>query len=208
MDCRSVVTSWLFDEAAKGSQPTETRAVTPPSPGGREREREEVAPQEPQAIPTHPSAARRPPTGPCQGHQLIQQAIHAVIPGQGSGQKRTLSMRSPSPSNHPNKTRRVGPDVPTGPRSMRDDRGPRSLVDRLGPVPQHEAGPNVGGNMGMGPMGVHMQIPDAELRGIPPNMLPMLRQEAGIPPDKDPNLFTPEEKVACRQALATHATAR
>ncbi|KIJ65918.1 hypothetical protein HYDPIDRAFT_110012 [Hydnomerulius pinastri MD-312] len=149
-------TDWLFVEAAKGAPESE---VVPQSTS--------TTPSVPQATPTSPKPTslaqppassssvpdqRRPPNAPrgSTGAPLYQQALSSALPshglghGHGYGQKRTASVRSPSPTGHgPAKTRRT--DLPTGPRAMLNNGGAggggssaggpgggRSLLDRVG----------------------------------------------------------------------------
>ncbi|KAI9459968.1 hypothetical protein HD554DRAFT_2029009 [Boletus coccyginus] len=136
-------TDWLFVEAAKGAPESEipltTSSTSPPVTA--------VTTSKPQAtseITVHspsPTTDQRRPLNPRAGapggNPLYQQALSSTL---GHGQKRTASVRSPSPTGHgPSKTRRM--DVPTGPRAMqsggsRGEAGPgasgRSLLDRVG----------------------------------------------------------------------------
>lgn len=126
-------TEWLFLEAAKGA----TDLDEPPQPEPSTSERPlEVAP--PRDVPPHiaTDSSRRPPNPSRNG--VYQQALSQALPSATlSGQKRSASARSPSPS-HPNKSRRT--DVPTGPRAMLRDgtsnttpaANSRSLLDRVG----------------------------------------------------------------------------
>ncbi|KAI0767061.1 hypothetical protein C8Q74DRAFT_1354926 [Fomes fomentarius] len=129
---------WLFEEASKGAPQAEVPApAEPPTPSQ----------QPPRDSPPHqPADARRLPSGPRTGPPIYQQALSQALPTTSpTGQKRTASARSPSPSGHPpNKSRRT--DLPTGPRAMFRDRdhnnhgsggGPRSLLDRMGPRNGH-----------------------------------------------------------------------
>lgn len=129
---------WLFEEASKGAPQAEVPApAEPPTPS------QEPARDSP---PHQPADARRPPSGPRTGAPIYQQALSQALPTTSpTGQKRTASARSPSPSGHPpNKSRRT--DLPTGPRAMFRDRdhnnhggggGSRSLLDRMGPRNGH-----------------------------------------------------------------------
>ncbi|KAH0829171.1 hypothetical protein J3R83DRAFT_2682 [Lanmaoa asiatica] len=137
-------TDWLFVEAAKGAPESEI-PLTSPSTSPSLTSPATSKPQATSEIPVHsplPSATdhRRPlnpRAGPPSGVPLYQQALSSTL---GHGQKRTASVRSPSPTGHgPSKTRRM--DVPTGPRAMQSggSRGEagtgasgRSLLDRVG----------------------------------------------------------------------------
>lgn len=132
----------MFVEAAKGAPESDiplTSSSTSPSLASA------TVPKPPATseIPVHsPSTSttdhRRPPNpraAAVGGAPLYQQALSSTL---GHGQKRSASLRSPSPTGHgPSKTRRV--DVPTGPRAMQSS-GPRgetgasgrSLLDRVG----------------------------------------------------------------------------
>ncbi|EJD40392.1 hypothetical protein AURDEDRAFT_115882 [Auricularia subglabra TFB-10046 SS5] len=120
-------TTWLFDEYAKvsGSEAPAVSSDGPSAEGGESQD----APQEIQTIQTHFDDSRS--RGPARPNALFQQAVNGIPT---VGQKRSSSMRSPSPSGErgpPQKSRRT--ELPTGPRAMRDDRPQRSLADRLGP---------------------------------------------------------------------------
>lgn len=115
---------WLFEEAAKGA-PDAAPPVAEASTSVQRRE----------SPPHLAETARKPPSGPRAGAPLYQQAISQAIPSTSpTGQKRTASARSPSPSGHVNKSRRLdGP--PTGPRAMQHgsgNGGSRSLLERMG----------------------------------------------------------------------------
>ncbi|RXW14748.1 hypothetical protein EST38_g11101, partial [Candolleomyces aberdarensis] len=124
---------WLFDEAAKGGPGSEAPPVEPPA----QPVESPAQPSSSKEIPTftgNDSSSRRPVGQSRNG--IYQQALSQAIPSSSaSGQKRSASARSPSPS-HPNKSRRT--DLPTGPRAMqKDGPGPRSLLDRVGGAPQN-----------------------------------------------------------------------
>ncbi|KZV92787.1 hypothetical protein EXIGLDRAFT_68080 [Exidia glandulosa HHB12029] len=126
----SAFTTWLFDEFAKASG--DSAPAAEPSSPARDAEPEE--PEAPQVIQAHYDDSRS--RGPPRQGALFQHAMNGLP---AAGQKRSASMRSPSPSGErgpPNKARRT--DLPTGPRALRDDR-PRSLADRLGPAPPPQA---------------------------------------------------------------------
>ncbi|KAI0343716.1 hypothetical protein BDW22DRAFT_1356247 [Trametopsis cervina] len=123
---------WLFAEVAKGAP--ESEAPTPVVP-------EQAPPVQTRARDDPPhlqnDSSSKPASTPRAAAPLYRQAIAQAMPSTSpSGQKRSASARSPSPSGHPNKSRRL--DLPTGPRAMqhRDISGPsgsRSLLDRMGP---------------------------------------------------------------------------
>ncbi|EKM53415.1 uncharacterized protein PHACADRAFT_211115 [Phanerochaete carnosa HHB-10118-sp] len=121
---------WLFAEVSKAAPEAESSTAPAPEPA-------------PSAVPppTHETPPhvqnelpRRPPNGPRAGpfQQAIAQALPSTLP---SAQKRPASARSPSPSGHAHKTRRM--DLPTGPRAMQRDglsnmpSGSRSLLERM-----------------------------------------------------------------------------
>ncbi|KZT72321.1 hypothetical protein DAEQUDRAFT_686029 [Daedalea quercina L-15889] len=114
---------WLFEEASKGVPD----AAPPAAEASTSSQRRESPP--------HLSeTTRKPPSGPRAGAPLYQQAISQAIPSTSpSAQKRPASARSPSPTGHINKSRRMdGP--PTGPRAMQHGGGgQRSLLERMGP---------------------------------------------------------------------------
>ncbi|KAI5121448.1 hypothetical protein M0805_009556 [Coniferiporia weirii] len=113
-------TDWLFAEAAKKSEPQ----PEPSSP---------AAAVVPMPIPTSTDTVRRAPSGPRAGaNPLYSHALNQALPsGSQSGQKRSASARSPSPSGQPLKTRRM--DLPTAPRAMHGrEGGGRSLLERVG----------------------------------------------------------------------------
>ncbi|KAJ8589656.1 hypothetical protein M405DRAFT_817682 [Rhizopogon salebrosus TDB-379] len=116
-------TDWLFAEAAKGAPESEapsTVSLIPVEPPSESK---------PVSHPPSIEPARRPPNGPRAGAPLYQQAISSTLTS--TSQKR---LRSPSPSTHPVKARRM--DLPTGPRAMQNPPpAPRSLLDRVGPSP-------------------------------------------------------------------------
>jgi len=128
---------WLFAEAAKGAPESEAPSVPAASTSTQ---------AVPRDSPPHLSndSTRRPPSGPRAGAPLYQQAIAQALPSTSpTAQKRTASARSPSPTGHSNKSRRM--DLPTGPRAMfrdgmgtphgRDSSGgSRSLLERVGPA--------------------------------------------------------------------------
>ncbi|KAF9243143.1 hypothetical protein BU15DRAFT_86547 [Melanogaster broomeanus] len=131
-------TDWLFIEASKGAP----EADIPPLPSTAT-----PSSQPSSEIPTHPTSSsstdqKRPPNAPraaaSGGVPLYQQALSSTLgSSHGHAQKRTASVRSPSPTGHgPSKTRRM--DVPTGPRAMLRRAGAgasvngRSLLDRVG----------------------------------------------------------------------------
>ncbi|KAH9922064.1 uncharacterized protein B0H18DRAFT_1105731 [Fomitopsis serialis] len=114
---------WLFEEAAKGAPD-----AAPPAPEAS------TSTQRRESPPHLAETVRKPPSGPRAGAPLYQQAISQAIPSTSpTAQKRLASARSPSPTGHANKSRRMdGP--PTGPRAMQHGGGgPRSLLDRMGP---------------------------------------------------------------------------
>lgn len=127
-------TDWLFEEAAKGV----SRPEIAQSPSAIEQ----VIDPEPLRDATSNNvndSSRTAPGGPRNG--VYQQAItQALPPASTSAQKRTASARSPSPTNHPNKSRRT--ELPIGPRAMYRDTNSsssgnphsnsRSLLDRVG----------------------------------------------------------------------------
>lgn len=121
-------TDWLFAEAAKGA--TEIEDPPRPEPSASEHHTEATPARD---APPHTSneSSRRPPHTARNG--VYQQALSQALPSSTSGQKRSASARSPSPT-HPNKSRRT--DLPTGPRAMFRDgtshSNPRSLLDRVG----------------------------------------------------------------------------
>ncbi|KAF9469980.1 hypothetical protein BDZ94DRAFT_1207039 [Collybia nuda] len=128
-------TDWLFAEAAKGA--TEIDDPPRPEPTSSERHVEPTPARDAPAL-TSNEASRRPSHATRNG--VYQQALSQALPSSTlSGQKRSSSARSPSPS-HPNKSRRT--DLPTGPRAMFRDGtshpgsvshpNPRSLLDRVG----------------------------------------------------------------------------
>ena len=136
-------TDWLFVEAAKGFPESElqlTSSSTSPSLSSETTSKPPATSEIPVHLPSSLSENRRPPNprGGAPG-PLYQQALSSTL---GHGQKRTASVRSPSPTGHgPSKTRRM--DVPTGPRAMQSggSRGEagasasasgRSLLDRVG----------------------------------------------------------------------------
>ena len=137
-------TDWLFVEAAKGAPESEI-PLTSPSATPSLTSATTSKPQATSEIPVHsPSSSttdqRRPlnpRAGAPSGAPLYQQALSSTL---SHGQKRTASVRSPSPTGHgPSKTRRM--DVPTGPRAMQSGgsrvetstgAGGRSLLDRVG----------------------------------------------------------------------------
>ncbi|KAF9228416.1 hypothetical protein BS17DRAFT_799715 [Gyrodon lividus] len=146
-------TDWLFAEAAKGIPESEIPSTTSPSTSPSLPSTALPKPQPPSEISTQPSSSsstdqKRPPNAPRAaapgGVPLYQQALSSTLgSSHGHGQKRTASVRSPSPTGHgPSKTRRM--DVPTGPRAMQSGvtRGGeggaggsgsgRSLLDRVG----------------------------------------------------------------------------
>ncbi|KAI0090742.1 hypothetical protein BDY19DRAFT_886920 [Irpex rosettiformis] len=120
---------WLFAEVAKGApEAVEQVPVVPePAPAAQPKPRENP-PHLSNELPSKPSNGPGP---------LYRQALAQAIPSTSPpGQKRTRSARSPSPSGHVNKSRRM--DLPTGPRAMqqRDGGGPsgsKSLLERMGP---------------------------------------------------------------------------
>lgn len=132
---------WLFEEASKGAPQAEVPAPAEAS----------TSTQPPREVPPHQATDnRRPANAPRAGAPIYQQALSQAIPATSpTGQKRTASARSPSPSGHPPaKSRRT--DLPTGPRAMNRERhndghgpggGPRSLLDRMGPRGGHGPGP-------------------------------------------------------------------
>lgn len=145
---------WLFEEAAKGA-PDAAPPVAETSTSVQRRE----------SPPHLADTARKPPSGPRAGVPLYQQAISQVIPSTSpSGQKRTASARSPSPTGHANKSRRIeGP--PTGPRAMQHG-GQRSLLERMG-------GPSRNGHAPYGQDDIQARI-DTITNGSPdPNMMMM-----------------------------------
>ncbi|TFY65452.1 hypothetical protein EVJ58_g1970 [Rhodofomes roseus] len=114
---------WLFEEAAKGAPD-----AAPPVPEAS------TSTQRRESPPHLAETTRKPPSGPRAGAPLYQQAISQAIPSTSpTAQKRTASARSPSPTGHANKSRRMdGP--PTGPRAMQHGGGgQRSLLERMGP---------------------------------------------------------------------------
>ncbi|KAG9312120.1 hypothetical protein JVU11DRAFT_7407 [Chiua virens] len=135
-------TDWLFVEAAKGAPESEiplTSPTTSPSLTSATAPKTQATSEIPVHSPSFSTSDNRRPPNPRAGAAapLYQQALSSTL---GHGQKRTASVRSPSPTGHgPSKTRRV--DVPTGPRAMqssssRGEGGPgasgRSLLDRVG----------------------------------------------------------------------------
>ena len=123
---------WLFAEVAKGApEAAEQIQVAPESTPAEQPKPRDEPPHLPNDLPS------RPLNGPRDSAPLYRQALAQAVPGTSpSGQKRTRSARSPSPSGHVNKSRRM--DLPTGPRAMqqRDGGGPsgsKSLLDRMGP---------------------------------------------------------------------------
>ncbi|KXN85283.1 Nuclear polyadenylated RNA-binding protein nab2 [Leucoagaricus sp. SymC.cos] len=128
-------TDWLFAEAAKGTTGSEIPLQPqPPTPSAQPND--QLTPREPP-----PHASRDAPNrAPHSRSDLYQQTVSQATTS-GSAQKRSASVRSPSPTpGHPNKSRRT--DLPTGPRAMQreggSERNPRSLLDRMG----GHAGPN------------------------------------------------------------------
>ncbi|KAG2369228.1 hypothetical protein BDR07DRAFT_1604874 [Suillus spraguei] len=124
-------TDWLFAEAAKGAPESEAPSAASSTP---------VEPPTDSKPITHPPSnepARRLPNGPRAGAPLFQQAVSSTLAS--TSQKR---LRSPSPSTHPTKSRRM--DLPTGPRAMQNPApAQRSLLDRVGgpgPVPRFQGG--------------------------------------------------------------------
>ncbi|EJD08063.1 uncharacterized protein FOMMEDRAFT_138089 [Fomitiporia mediterranea MF3/22] len=116
-------TVWLFEEAARKSQPVSEPAAPP------------AAPSKPEGRTSSPESARRTPTGPRTGATpLYNHALSQALPsGPSAGQKRPASARSPSPvGGHANKNRKL--DLPTGPRAMHSREGnqQRTLLDRMG----------------------------------------------------------------------------
>lgn len=117
---------WLFEEAAKGA----ADAAPPVAEASTSVQRRESPPH-------LADTARKPPSGPRAGVPLYQQAISQAIPSTSpSAQKRTASARSPSPTGHVNKSRRID-GAPTGPRAMQHGGGgggggQRSLLERMG----------------------------------------------------------------------------
>lgn len=136
-------TDWLFVEAAKGAPESEiplTSSSTSPSLASAITSKPQATSEIPVHSPSSTTDHRRPinpRAGAPGGTPLYQQALSSTL---GHGQKRTASVRSPSPTGHgPSKTRRM--DVPTGPRAMqsggsRSEASPgasgRSLLDRVG----------------------------------------------------------------------------
>ena len=128
-------TDWLFEEAAKGVSRPEIAQSPPPTIEHAiepEPSREATSNNVNDSSRTAPGASR---------NGVYQQAItQALPPTSTSAQKRTASARSPSPSTHPNKSRRT--DLPIGPRAMYRDgnsnssgnphSNSRSLLDRVG----------------------------------------------------------------------------
>ena len=111
-------TDWLFAEATKKSE-----SATEPAPASAAIS---------QPAPSAPETQARQ-SAPIRATPIYNQALNQALPsGSQSGQKRTASARSSSPTNgHPNKSRRT--DLPTGPRSMHGGpQGNRSLLDRMG----------------------------------------------------------------------------
>ncbi|KAH7883204.1 hypothetical protein F5I97DRAFT_204059 [Phlebopus sp. FC_14] len=123
-------TDWLFLEAAKRAPDSDvpTSTATPSTGPVSEDKANDAAPH------ATPDTSRKPPNAPRSAAPLYQQAISSALPTSShSGQKRTASARSPSPTGHgPPKSRRT--DLPTGPRAMQNSGsgGPRSLLDRVG----------------------------------------------------------------------------
>ena len=136
-------TDWLFVEAAKGAPESEiplTSSSTSPSLTSAITSKPQATSEIPVHSPSSTTDQRRPlnPRAGAPGSApLYQQALSSTLI---HGQKRTASVRSPSPTGHgPSKTRRM--DVPTGPRAMlsggsRGEASPgasgRSLLDRVG----------------------------------------------------------------------------
>lgn len=136
-------TDWLFVEAAKGAPESEIPQALPSTSlplTSATTSKPQVTSEIPVHSPSSSTADHRRPLNPRagapSGAPLYQQALSTL----GHGQKRTASVRSPSPTGHgPSKTRRM--DVPTGPRAMQSagSRGEagtgasgRSLLDRVG----------------------------------------------------------------------------
>ena len=131
-------TDWLFEEAAKGVSGPEIAQSPLPAieqPTESEPLREATSNIVNDSSRTAPGVSR---------NGVYQQAItQALPPTATSAQKRTASARSPSPPNHPNKSRRT--DLPVGPRAMYRDANSnssgnphpnsRSLLDRVGGPP-------------------------------------------------------------------------
>jgi hypothetical protein len=94
-------TDWLFEEAAKGVSRPEIAQSPPPSI-------EQVIDPEPSRDASSNNvndlSSRRTRRGPRYQHAITQ----ALPPTSTSAQKRTASARSPSPTNHPKKSRRKG----------------------------------------------------------------------------------------------------
>lgn len=116
-DLDASFTDWLFSEAAKKSESTAEAAPAP------------AATVQPPISAPEPQARQ---AAPARATPIYNQALnHALPSGSQSGQKRTASARSSSPTGgHPNKSRRT--DLPTGPRAMHGPQGNRSLLDRMG----------------------------------------------------------------------------
>ena len=128
-------TDWLFEEAAKGVAGPEILQSPPPI---IEQVTEPEPPRESTSNIVNDSSRTAPGVS---RNGVYQQAItQALPPTSTSAQKRTASARSPSPSHHPNKSRRT--DLPVGPRAMFRDGNSnssgnlhpssRSLLDRVG----------------------------------------------------------------------------
>ena len=145
-------TDWLFAEAAKGAPESEAPSTASSIPAD--------PPSESKSISHPPSSepARRPPNGPRAGAPLYQQAISSTLAS--SSQKR---LRSPSPSTHPVKSRRM--ELPTGPRAMQNPPpAPRSLLDRVG-------GPSPGSRFQGGRDEVQARIDNITNTSPDPNMM-------------------------------------
>ncbi|KIJ15511.1 hypothetical protein PAXINDRAFT_133532 [Paxillus involutus ATCC 200175] len=151
-------TDWLFTEAAKGVLESEvppstspsTSTSTPSSLPSAASPKPQPQTETPTQLSSSSTEQKRPPNAPRAAGPgsvpLYQQALSSTLgSSHGHGQKRTASVRSPSPTGHgPSKTRRM--DVPTGPRAMQSgvSRGNeggagtgaggsgRSLLDRVG----------------------------------------------------------------------------
>ncbi|KAI0687425.1 hypothetical protein BC835DRAFT_1522783 [Cytidiella melzeri] len=116
---------WLFAEVAKGAP----EAVI---------EQPVAVPEAAPATTTQSRVRHDPPhvTNETSSRPYRQAMAQALPNSSPAGHKRTASARTPSPSGHVSKSRRM--DLPTAPRAMqqRDGSGPsnsRSLIDRMGP---------------------------------------------------------------------------